>query len=72
MKKRKQDVYCSCLERLASLPKPKWPRLDQHWTDEDIAQADMVNSLLLEFRPIHSHMVRGDGEGHNQLDTRQG
>ena len=51
--KRKQDVYCP----LAILPIPKWPRLEEHWTDEDMAEANMVNSLMLEPPRLHPSLL---------------
>ena len=45
MSKRKRDcpfVYDG------RLPVPKWPPLSEPWTDQDIAEAEMVNSLHLE------------------------
>lgn len=47
MSKRKRDVYCPFVYD-GRLPVPKWPGLDEPWYDEDIAEAEMVNSLVLE------------------------
>ena len=32
----------------ANLPMPKWPRLEALWSEKDIAEAEMINSLQLE------------------------
>ena len=49
MSKRKRDVYCPFVYD-GRLPLPKWPPLSEPdaWTDQDIAEAEMVNSLDLE------------------------
>ena len=49
MSKRKRDVYCPFVYN-GRLPLPKWPPLSESdaWTDQDIAEAEMVNSLHLE------------------------
>ena len=47
MSKRKRDVYCPFVYN-GRLPVPKWPGLDEPWSDEDIAEAEMVNALHLE------------------------
>ena len=48
MSKRKRDVFCP-LVCDGRLPVPKWPPLSEPdaWTDQDIAEAAMVNSLCL-------------------------
>ena len=63
MSKRKRDVYCPFVYD-GRLPVPKWPGLDEPWYDEDIAEAEMVNSLVLN-RPATSLSFAG----RNQLDT---
>ena len=47
MSKRKRDVYRPFVYD-GRLPVPKWPGLDEPWSDEDIAEAEMVNALHLE------------------------
>ena len=39
--KRKRCPY-------AKLPMPKWPRLEALWSENDIAEAKMINSLQIE------------------------
>ena len=39
--KRKRCPY-------AKLPMPKWPRLEALWSEKDIAEAKMINSLQIE------------------------
>jgi hypothetical protein len=52
-KKRRRDEVLSW----AQLPKIKWPRLEEHWTDEDMAEANMVNSLMLEPPRLHPSLL---------------
>ena len=32
----------------ANLPMPKWPRLEALWSEKDVAEAEMINSLHIE------------------------
>ena len=37
---------------------PKWPRLEDPWSEKDVAEARMLNSLQLDYNDRHRHKMR--------------
>ena len=40
---------------------PKWPRLEDPWSEKDVAEAVMVNSLHIDASDRHRHKMKERG-----------